>query len=426
MISNSLNSSDSSNSPEFNDVHHDRLLDSIQIMKAGLKERKPGEPHRVFVLQPHIKSGPRKGSSWNPKLQLDESISLVRTLKWTILDSAVYSTTQPGKKTIFGKGTYGNITERLADVPGLTAVFISLDRLNSIQQKELEDCWKVAIYDRYSLVLEIFKLHARTREAKLQIALAEIPLLRSRLLLKDENFDQQSGAQRYIGGGGETFLEVRQRVLAEREIKIKKSLRNLQMKRGLLRKERAMKQFPVISVVGYTNAGKTSLIRKLTGDADLQPKDELFATLDVTSHRGTLPNGMSAIFVDTVGFISNLPHDLIASFSATLEDVLLSDVIIHVRDVSHPDTEAQKANVLRVLQDLGLSETLLGNMMEVCNKSDLLTDSLPAQDGGQSHLISATEGTGIEDLKTSIQEHILSVTDTVVCTLRIPMNGGHL
>ncbi|CAJ0945993.1 unnamed protein product [Ranitomeya imitator] len=171
---------------------------------------------------------------------------------------------------------------------------------------------------------------------------------------------------------GETFIEVQQRLLKEREMRIKKALDKLRSKRKLLRTQRRRREFPIISVMGYTNSGKTTLIQALTGDTNLHPRNQLFATLDVTAHGGLLPCRMPVIYVDTIGFLSQLPHNLIESFSATLEDVIHSDLLIHVRDISHPEADNQKKSVLSVLQNLKVPQKLLETMIEVHNKIDLV------------------------------------------------------
>ncbi|XP_070565602.1 putative GTP-binding protein 6 [Ptychodera flava] len=387
----------------------------------------PVDGHRVFVVQPNVKWGPKKQKFTTGELQLQEAIALVRTLKnWTVVEAVAISLKKPDGRFVFGKGNFASLTEQIKSRPDVTAVFMSVEMLTGLRHKMLEDTWGVKVFDRYTIVLNIFKEHAVTKEAKLQIALAEIPYLRSRLKGMVADMDQQSGAQQYIGGSGETLMERQKRLLYERETKIKKRLSRLKKRRELLRSARKKRKFPTVSVVGYTNSGKTTLIKALTGDTDLQPEDKLFATLDVTSHAGTLPSHMTVIYVDTVGFISVLPHSLIDAFSATLEDVILSDLIIHICDVSHPDFMAQKHNVHRVLSDLGLPENLKENMLEVGNKIDLLERPVSDVQDSCSTMVSALNGTGLQQLQEEIQARLLKVTDTVLKTVKIPMNGPHL
>ncbi|XP_038053430.1 putative GTP-binding protein 6 isoform X2 [Patiria miniata] len=405
--------------------------DAILLQEEHISEDLDPPPvggHRFLVLQPDLKiKGSKHGQVSNPQLQLEESMALIETIPdWTVVEGLVQGVKEPAKKSVFGKGTHAKLTEMIQSSPEITAVFVSVEKLSALQQKELEEAWGVQVYDRYGVVLKIFKDHARTREAKMQIALAEIPYLRSRLRNESSSMDQQRGGHSFISGGGETYLTVRQRVLKEREQKVRKALDQLKKKQTLLRSGRTKKNFPVVSVVGYTNAGKTTLIKALSGDATMQPKDQLFATLDVTAHAATLPNRMPVIYMDTVGFISALPHNLVASFAATLEDVLLSDVIVHVRDISHPDTVSQKLNVLQVLTELGVSDSLIDNMVEVCNKADKLQEPMGSEHEACGILVSADKGDGLDKLKDCIQDKLLEVTDIIPCQLEIPMSGPHL
>ncbi|XP_066435717.1 putative GTP-binding protein 6 isoform X2 [Eleutherodactylus coqui] len=320
---------------------------------------------RIFIVHPDVKWGAKKQRSTTADLQMAEAVALVQSVpNWTVVEKLIMSTKTPDSKLIFGKGNFQLLTETIKRVRPLTAVFVNVERLSSSGEKELEEAWGVKVFDRYSMVLSIFRYNARTREAKLQIALAELPLLRSKLKNEMAHMDQQGGGSRYVMGSGETVKEIQQRLLKEKELKINKALEKLRSKRKLLRTQRSRREFPIISVMGYTNSGKTTLIKALTGDANLQPRDQLFATLDVTVHGGLLPCRMPVIYVDTIGFLSQLPHNLIASFSATLEDVVYSDVLIHVRDISHPEADNQKKSVLAVLQNLNVPQKLLETMIE--------------------------------------------------------------
>ncbi|XP_050413550.1 putative GTP-binding protein 6 [Patella vulgata] len=281
------------------------------------------------------------------------------------------------------------------------------------------------IWFRYTIVLQIFKDHARTKESKLQIALAEIPFLRNRLnQFQDGQHDQQVGGAQLAGGAGQTYLHSRRLILQEREMKLRKALSKLENQRSLLRKERLKRKIPSIAVVGYTNAGKTTLIKALTGDSKLEPKDYLFATLDVTAHAGKLPNNMTALFMDTVGFISDIPINLIDAFSATLEDAVIADVIIHVRDISHPDTENQKQNVLQTLSTM-LPADKLPNIIEVCNKIDLWSSDISMEETS-SIFISATSGRGLLQLRHEIQHRLIQATGQLKKKFKIPNGGPHL
>ncbi|XP_053313488.1 putative GTP-binding protein 6 [Spea bombifrons] len=379
----------------------------------------------VFIVHPDVKWGPKKHYATTADLQVAEAVALVHSLpNWTLVDKLIMSTKSPDSKLIFGKGNFQVLTEIIKGLPQITAVFVNVERLSPLTEKELEEAWRVKVFDRYKVVLNIFRYNARTREAKLQIALAELPLLRSSLKNEMAHLDQQGGGSRYIMGSGETFLEIQQRLLKERETKIKNALEKLRRTRNLLRTQRRRREFPIISVMGYTNCGKTTLIKALTGNIDLQPRDQLFATLDVTTHAGLLPCRMPVIYVDTIGFLSQLPHDLIASFSATLEDVVHSDLLIHVRDISHPEADNQKASVLSVLEKLNVPQQLLDTIIEIHNKIDLVenhnnTDSAAVP-------VSALLGYGLEDLKRKVEAAVMKSTGRTVLTIKVNLESPQL
>lgn len=219
-------------------------------------------------------------------------------------------------------------------------------------------------------------------------------------------------------------MQVQQRLLREKEMKIRKALERLKGKRQLVGQQRRRREFPVISMVGYTNCGKTTLIKALTGDPAIQPRDQLFATLDITAHAGSLPSRMTVLYMDTIGFLSQLPHGLIESFSATLEDVAHSDVIVHVRDVSHPETELQKASVLSTLRGLRLPAPLLDSMVEVHNK----VDRVPGYSPKELHAVavSALLGLGLEELRAQLEDAVLQATGRRILVLRVPLAGAQL
>uniref|UniRef100_A0A674BH56 Putative GTP-binding protein 6 n=1 Tax=Salmo trutta TaxID=8032 RepID=A0A674BH56_SALTR len=381
--------------------------------------------HRIFIVHPDVKWGSRKQYLTTANLMMEEAVGLVNTLQnWSVIDKVILSTKTPEKKMIFGKGNFQTLTERIRGTPGITAVFVNVERLSPASEKEFEEAWRVKVFDRYSVVLHIFRCNARTKEAKLQVSLAEIPMLRSRLRNEVANLDQQGGGSRCIMGSGETLMEVQQRVLQERKLKICSALEHLRRKRHLLRSQRKHRDFPIVSVMGYTNCGKTTLIKALTGDAALQPRDQLFATLDVTVHAGTLPSHMTVLYVDTIGFLSQLPHQLIDSFSATLEDVIHSDLIVHVRDISHPETVNQKENVLNVLRNLQIPDRLLSSIVEVHNKIDLVDSYEPSEPN--SLPISALRGQGLEELKIVVEEAIVKSTGKQVLTLPVDLSSSQL
>uniref|UniRef100_A0AAA9ST82 GTP binding protein 6 (putative) n=1 Tax=Bos taurus TaxID=9913 RepID=A0AAA9ST82_BOVIN len=231
-------------------------------------------------------------------------------------------------------------------------------------------------------------------------------------------------SSRYTMGSGESFLQLQQRLLRDREAKIQKALERLRCKRRLLGQQRRRKEFPVVSVVGYTNCGKTTLIKALTGDAAIQPRNQLFATLDITAHAGRLPSALTVLYMDTIGFLSQLPHSLVESFSATLQDVAHSDLIVHVRDVSHPETELQKASVLSALWGLGLPDALLESMVEVHNKVDLVPGYTPVEPDVLA--VSALLGLGLDELMARVEDAVLRATGRRTLTLRVRLAGPQL
>ncbi|XP_007954961.1 putative GTP-binding protein 6 [Orycteropus afer afer] len=341
------------------------LLSRESLLPAGIQ--------RVCLVHPEVKCGPRKPQLTRAEWQVAEAKALVHTLDgWSVVQTMVVPTKTPDSKLVFGRGNSEHLTERIRGSPEITSVFLNVERMTPLTKKELEAAWGVPVFDRFTIVLQIFRCNARSREARLQVALAELPLLRSNLKNDVAHLHRQGRGSRYIMGSGETFVEMQQRLLKEKEVKIRRALERLRRKRCLLRKQRQRREFPVVAVVGYTNCGKTTLIRALTGDAAAQPRDQLFATLDVTAHAGSLPSRMTVLYVDTVGFLSQLPHELIESFTATLEDVAHADLIVHVRDASHPETELQKASVVSALRGLRLPTLLLDSMVEVHNKVDLV------------------------------------------------------
>ncbi|XP_018428655.1 PREDICTED: putative GTP-binding protein 6 [Nanorana parkeri] len=379
---------------------------------------------KIVIVHPDVKWGDKRQRDTTAELLVAEAVALIHSIpNWIVVDKLIMSTKSPDHKYVFGKGNFQTLTEKIKAIPQATAVFLNIERISPLSENELEAAWGVKVFDRYTVVLNIFRYNARTREAKLQIALAELPLLRSLLRNEMAHLDQQSGGSRYVMGSGETLMEIQQRLLKERELKLKKALEKLRKKRKLLRTQRKRREFPVISVMGYTNSGKTTLIKALTGDANLQPRDQLFATLDVTAHGGLLPCRMPVIYVDTIGFLSQLPHNLIESFSATLEDVIHSDLLIHVRDISHPEAINQKKSVLNVLSNLNVPQKLLDTMIEVHNKIDLVEEH-DTKDAAIP--VSALIGYGLEDLKQRIETEVMESTGRIVATIRVNLESAQL
>ncbi|XP_057394918.1 putative GTP-binding protein 6 isoform X1 [Balaenoptera acutorostrata] len=402
---------------EEEDEEEEELLRRDPLLPAGTQ--------RVCLVHPDVKWGPGKPQGTRAEWQVVEAQALVHTLDgWSVVDTMVVPTKTPGRKLIFGRGTLEHLTEKIRGSPEITAVFLNVERVAAPTKKELEAAWGVRVFDRFTVVLHIFRCNARTKEARLQVALAELPLLRSHLKNDVAHLGGRGGGSRHIMGSGESFLQVHQRLLKDKEAKIRKALDKLRRKRLLLGQQRRLREFPVVSVVGYTNCGKTTLIKALTGDAAIQPQDRLFATLDVTARAGRLPSRLTVIYVDTIGFLSQLPHSLVESFAATLEDVHRSDLVIHVRDVSHPETELQKASVLSALRALQLPRPLLDHMVEVLNKVDLVPGYRPAEPNAVA--VSALLGLGLEELKARLEGAVLRATGRRVRTLRVGLAGPQL
>uniref|UniRef100_T1J1K0 Hflx-type G domain-containing protein n=1 Tax=Strigamia maritima TaxID=126957 RepID=T1J1K0_STRMM len=388
-----------------------------------------GVGHRIFLVQPKLKYIPKKAKKSTSELQLAEAVALIETLpNWKVIEKKIVTVKEPNKKFIFSSGILDELKYEIANskrTNGVSAVFLGHDMLTGLQHSSLEAAFGIPVYDRYMIVLRIFRDHARTKEAKLQIALGEIPYLKSRIKgILLHGYDKGGGNMTFSKGGGETYLEARKRILTERESKLKKGIEQLKSHRVLLRQNRVRKQFPVIAIVGYTNAGKTTLIKAMTGDKEIQPKDQLFATLDVTAHAGNLLNNIAVMYIDTVGFISDIPTDLIHSFAATLEDVALADLIIHVCDLSHPDYVAQKATVRSTLENLKIDQKLLDNMIEIDNKVDLMTEEERFSKNSAALSVSLVTGEGVSDLKQLIQDKILHPQSNLMSVqFRVPTGG---
>lgn len=380
----------------------------------------PSGGHDVLVVQPRIKKGRRVRTDTTTALQLAEAVALLETLPgWKTAGKLTLKTDNDMRKLIFKTGNLERIQDCVKE-KSATAIFINVDILTGVQHVALQEFFCLPIYDRYTVVLNIFRHHASTKEAKLQIALAEVPYYRARI------WHLHKGTGRDMSGTGQTYYERQQQQLQSREVTLRRQLRELKGERTLLRKKRRELEFPTVAVVGYTNAGKTSLIKLLTDDARLQPRNQLFATLDVTVHAGRLSALKTVLYIDTVGFISDIPTTLVASFASTLEDVHLADVIVHVRDLSHPDCEAQRINVLETLERIGVPTHLRDTVIEVGNKIDLMPPP-PSSEGSENHTpehrISCVNGTGLVELRETIERRLIENTGRTVARLRI-LTGG--
>ncbi len=306
--------------------------------------------------------------------------------------------------SLFGAGK----VEEIAAICRDRAIDVAVvdDALTPVQQRNLEKAWDVKVIDRTGLILEIFARRARTGEGRLQVELARLDYERSRLVRTWTHLERQRGGFGFLGGPGETQIEADRRLLLDRIVKLKADLADVRRTRGLQRQGRKRAPYPIVALVGYTNAGKSTLFNRLTG-AEVLAKSMLFATLDPTLRQLRLPNGRSAILSDTVGFISDLPHELVDAFRATLDEVREADVILHVRDIATQDSAAQSQDVVAVLDELGVKAEDGRRILEVWNKSDLLTpdvaeDTAETADRCGAVLVSAVEGAGLAELATRI------------------------
>lgn len=307
-----------------------------------------------------------------PDARLAEAVGLAEAIDLDIRHAETVKLARPTPATMLGRGVVARLAEVVAEHGIEVAVVDS--HLSPVQQRNLERAWKCKVIDRTGLILEIFGERAQTREGRLQVDLAQLSYQRSRLVRSWTHLERQRGGFGFMGGPGETQIEADRRMISERITRLKKDLEEVRRTRELHREARRRVPYPVVALVGYTNAGKSTLFNKLTR-AHVYAKDQLFATLDPTMRRLDLPSGRMVILSDTVGFVSDLPTELIAAFRATLEEVQEAEVIVHVRDMAHPDCEAQAEDVEGVLRDLGLEHMLEEGTIEVLNKIDLLDES---------------------------------------------------
>jgi GTP-binding protein HflX len=330
-----------------------------------LETERQGARMRAYVLHPDL---PSEAGRREPGAALDEAVALAHALPdLDVVGGEVVRLRQPRAGLLFGEGKIAELKARFTEAEvGLVLVD---GPVTPVQQRNLEKEWGVKLLDRTGLILEIFADRARTREGVLQVELAALSYQRTRLVRAWTHLERQRGGLGFVGGPGETQIEADRRAIDEAVTRLRRQLAKVVKTRELHRAAREKVPFPVVALVGYTNAGKSTLFNRLTG-AEVVAKDMLFATLDPTMRGVVLPSGRKIILSDTVGFISDLPTQLVAAFRATLEEVLAADVILHVRDISHAETAEQAADVEAILAELGVGKDV--PLFEVWNKIDLL------------------------------------------------------
>ncbi|MCA0301122.1 MAG: GTPase HflX [Proteobacteria bacterium] len=348
--------------------------------------------------------------------KVEEAVGLARAIDLDVVLAEPVPMRRVTPATLIGKGVVERVKERVAE-QGIGLVVVD-DRLTPVQQRNLEKAWEAKVIDRTGLILEIFGARARTHEGRLQVELAALDYQRGRLVRSWTHLERQRGGFGFLGGPGESQIEIDRRLIGERIVRIKRDLEAVRRTRAVNRSGRRKARLPTVALVGYTNAGKSTLFNRLSG-AGVMAKDLLFATLDPTMRSIKLPNGKGCVLSDTVGFVSDLPTHLVEAFRATLEEVLEADLIIHVRDIAHPDTEQQRIDVETVLRELGvIGDEAAGEgrpIIEALNKVDSLppearevlrTRADTGPERARQFPVSALTGDGVDRLLEEIGDRL--------------------
>jgi GTP-binding protein HflX len=387
---------------------------------------------RALVIEPVLRRASMTGAR-PPAAKLDEAIGLARAIDLEVEQSGIVMLNALRPATYLGKG---KVEEISGLVKSFDAGIVVMDcALSPVQQRNLEKAWNAKVVDRTGLILEIFGRRARTREGALQVEHAHLTYQKSRLVRSWTHLERQRGGFGFLGGPGETQLEADRRMIDERLAKIETELGGVKRTRALHRESRRRVPYPIVALVGYTNAGKSTLFNRMT-QASVLSTDMLFATLDPTLRAVALPHGARIILSDTVGFISDLPTMLIAAFRATLEEVIEADVILHVRDVSHEDAEAQLHDVEKILNELGIDPRNEANdkrsLIEVWNKIDRLDQAARERlanvaerrsSSNRPVLASATTGEGLDALAAAIEARLAASREVIELCLD-PADGA--
>ncbi len=367
-------------------------------------------------------------ASLSPESRLAEAEGLALAIRLNVVYKEILKVKEVKPSAYFSKGFLERLKPIIAEKN--IDLLISDTRLSPIQQRNLERELKLKVIDRTALILEIFGERAQTKEGALQVELAHLTYQRSRLVRSWTHLERQRGGAGFLGGPGETQIELDRRIIDDKIVRIKKELEKVRQTRGIQRSARRKVPYPVAALVGYTNAGKSTLFNYLSGSS-VMAADMLFATLDPTMRKISLNGGREVILSDTVGFISDLPHELVMAFRATLEEVLTADIILHIRDVSNPDSQAQCADVLDVLSHLGLKEIKnADNYIEVFNKADLLPPEdlsrwqAKTQNSSNMVLTSAISGEGCDRLLELIRQKL--TLGQKKCRITLPAADGQL
>jgi len=357
----------------------------------------------------------------SPQARLQEAVGLAAAINLDVKASGLVPVPSPRPATLFGSGKVEELTGLMR---AEEAELVIVDHpLTPVQQRNLETAWNAKVLDRTGLILEIFGQRAHTREGRLQVELAHLTYQKSRLVRSWTHLERQRGGFGFLGGPGETQIETDRRIIGERIDVIGKELEQVKRTRALHRESRQRVPYPAAALVGYTNAGKSTLFNALTG-ASVFSEDTLFATLDPTIRSLHLPGGSKAVLSDTVGFISNLPTQLVAAFRATLEEVLEADLILHVRDIADHASASQRADVIAVLGGLGIeAEAEPDRIIEVWNKADLLDDAALKRIAGEAKrvsavLVSAVTGFGLDALRAAIERKLNRARQTIEIMLK--------